>query len=157
MWSEFLKLIPQLLVTFLGVFFAFTLDRAIDIRNRRRDKRDLLRDLRNELEETNGKLNGKGLMLYPDVWDSAVSSGQIRLLNSDQVIKLARIYRYVKGTEYGAKRRRDAFEEFKREYIHDFEDRKENLMKSWDKTQMKREKNLRKMIKELLKEKWWNE
>lgn len=156
MWSEFLKLFPQLLVTFLGVFLAFMLDRGIDVRNRRRDKRDLLRDLRDELEETKGNLNGKGLMLYPDVWDSAVSSGQIRLLNSDQVTKLARVYRYVKGTEYEAKRRRDAFEEYKTHAVA-FESYAEEIMKSWNEAQMKREKILRKMIEELLGEKWWNE
>ena len=155
-FAELPKYLPQLGVTFLGVFLAFMLDRAIDWHKRKQTIKDLLRDLRDELEETKEKLHGKGLLLYPDVWDSAVSSGQIRLLNSDQVTKLARVYRYLKGTEYEAKRRRDAFEEYKTHAVG-FESYQEDIMKSWNETQMRREKNLRKMIEELLGEKWWNE
>ena len=168
MWESFLaelvRLFPQFAVTFLGVFLAFLLDRAIDWRNRRRDRRDLLRDLRDELEETKDKLTGKALMLYPDIWDSAISSGQIRLLNSEQVTKLAKVYRLIKGTEYEAGRVRDVAEDYrKRERIE-----VEHGLVLWDSKPLKklwrdysikqksREKITRKMIEEILKEKWWN-
>ena len=66
------------------------------------------------MEETRQKLVGMGYRLYPDIWDSAISSGQIRLLNSEQVTILAEVYRFIKGTAYEAKRVRDFVEDRRR-------------------------------------------
>jgi len=110
--EDIVRLLPQLVVTFVGVFLAFILDRVIDWRKRRQDKKALLRDLRNELKVIGSRLNGKGYLHFPDIWDSAITSGQIRLLSSEQVIKLASVYRDVKGIEYEAKRVRDLAEEY---------------------------------------------
>jgi len=147
----------ELLITFLGVFLAFTLDRAIDMYYNRRDRRDLLRDLHNELEETKGKLTGAASMLYPDIWDSAISSGQIRLLKSEQVTKLARVYRYIKGTQYEAMRLRDAAEDYRRKTSRGIVKAELHLRwQSYSVAQLEREEELRKRIDEILKEKWWN-
>jgi len=53
---EALKYLPQLIVTFIGVFLAFMLDRLIEYRKRNQDKKDVLRDLRSELEGIRDKL-----------------------------------------------------------------------------------------------------
>ena len=154
-WEELARLFPQLVVTFFGVFLAFMLDRAIDWRKKRLDRKCLVRDLRNELEEIRGKLTGNGNLHFPDIWDSAVSSGQIRLLSSEQVMKLASVYRDVKGIEYEAKRVRDLAEEYrltqaKGQVPSDLKylwSRYSAILKS-------NEDELRKKIEELLKEKW---
>ena len=149
----------ELLITFLGVFLAFTLDRAIDMYYNRRDRRDLLRDLHNELEETKGKLTGAASMLYPDIWDSAISSGQIRLLKSEQVTKLARVYRRIKGTQYEAMRLRDAAEDYRKMSKTPSPDASVQLHARWldySIAHKKREEETRKMIEEILNEKWWN-
>lgn len=160
MWEDFLeelfRLLPQLGVTFLGVFLAFSLDRAIDWYKRREDRKHLLRDLRNELMEIKGKLTGEGNLHFPDIWDSAVSSGQIRLLRSDQVMKLSSNYRDVKGIEYEAKRLRDLAEEYrlaqaKGQIPQDVG----YLWGRYSTVQKSREAELLRRIEELLKEKWW--
>lgn len=157
MLEELLKLLPQLMVTFLGVFLAFTLDRAIDWRKRSKERKALKCDLRNELEEIKGRLTGKGHLHFPDIWDSAVSSGQIRLLNSGQVTKLASVYRDVKGIEYEAKRVRDLAEEYrlakaKGHVSNDLE----YLWSRYSTTQKSREEELLNKIEKLLKEKWFS-
>ncbi|MDH5780895.1 MAG: hypothetical protein OEZ29_09920, partial [Candidatus Bathyarchaeota archaeon] len=82
---------------------------------RKKEKLSVLRTLRiEEIEETRQKLVGMGYLLYPDIWDSAISSGQIRLLNSEQVTILAEVYRFIKGTAYEAKRVRDFVEDRRR-------------------------------------------
>ena len=154
-FAELLKLSPQLLVTFLGVFLAFSLDRAIDSYNRRQNRKDLLRDLRDELEEIKRKLRGKGNLHFPDIWKSAISSGQIRLLNSEQVTKLARVYRNIQGAEYEARRFRDIAEKYRAGGRSDKERLEEPLVK-FSVVHKRRERKLRGKIEELLKENWWS-
>jgi len=132
------------------------LNRAIDVRNRGQDKRDLLRDLHDELKETRSKLTGKANLLFPDIWKSAISSGQIRLLNSEQVTKLARVYRDIQATEYDAKWVKQAREDYQAE---GHPTTLKILLDRWveySKRQEEREKDLCKKIEEILKEKWWN-
>ena len=102
----------ELVVTFSGVFLAFLLDRFIDWRKEQQSKKELLKNLKIELNELKESLVGDAYRLYPDVWDSAVSSGQLELLNSDQLNKLTKVYRKIKGTDYEAIRVRDAKEAF---------------------------------------------
>ena len=65
-----------------------------------------MHDLRDELEDIRGKLPQKGnfLDISPDIWESGIYSGQIRLLSSEQVNKLAKIYKLVKLVDYISKR-----------------------------------------------------
>jgi len=151
-WAELISLLPQLLVTFSGVFLAFLFDRLIDWNNRKRNKKNLLRDLHDELKEIRGKLRGQVFLLYPDIWDSAISSGQIRLLTSEQVTKLATVYRFIKGTDYEAMRVRDAKEDSERESNVRTLNRLRELLIA----HKSRESNCRKRIDAILQEKWWN-
>jgi hypothetical protein len=154
-WEELAKLLPQLIVTFLGVFFAFMLDRAIDWRKKNQDKKHLVLDLRNELERIKDELTGKGNLHFPDIWDSAISSGQIRLLQSELVLRLESIYRDVKGIEYEAKRVRDLAEVYrltkaKGQVSGDLE----YMWGRYTASLKSGEDDLRKKIEALLQEKW---
>lgn len=158
--AELVKYLPQLLVTFFGVFLAFMLDRFIDWRRDRHKKQSLLSHLHTELETIKKNLEeklGSGNLHFPDIWDSAISSGQmIRLLDSEQVPKLANVYRDVKAGEYEAKRLRDLAEEVKLTKAKGRVPADLNFMWSQNSaSQMSLEKNLLEKIIELLKEEWW--
>jgi hypothetical protein len=155
-WVGLIGLLPQLLVTFSGVFLAFMFDRGVDWYRNRQKKRSLRHDLHNELKVIRDKLTGKGNLHFPDIWDSAISSGQIRLLESEQVRKLTSVYRDVKGIEYEAKRVRDLAEEVriataKGVLTSDMA----FLWNRYTSIQKDRETKLREKINELLEEKWW--
>jgi hypothetical protein len=105
-------LVLELSVTFFGVFLAFMLDRLIDWRKEQHTKEELLKNLSCELNELKKSLTGDVYRLFPDVWDSAVSSGQLDLLDSEQLSKLTKVYRIIKGTDYEAIRVRDAKEAY---------------------------------------------
>lgn len=154
MLKEFLELLPQLLVTFFGVFLAFMLDRGIEWAKNRRAKNDLLRDLHTELEESRDKASGQANLHFPDIWKSAISSGQIRLLDSEQVRKLAKVYRGIQAAEYEAKWVRQAKEDLLTGEGH-LKTRLERRWKFYSEGQVNRERILRQEIVEVLKEKWW--
>lgn len=94
---------------------AFLLDRLINWVNRVRARQDLKHRLHVELETVRGKVSPQTdsvVMLYPDIWDSAVSSGELGLLDANEVVKLAEVYRFVKGTQYEAEWVRRSIEEY---------------------------------------------
>jgi len=105
-------LILELVVTFSGVFLAFMLDRVIDWRKEQKTKKELLRNLACELNRMKDNLTGDAYRLYPDIWDSAIASGKLDLLDPEQQTKLTNVYRLIKGTDYEAIRVRDAKEAF---------------------------------------------
>ncbi|MGD0204551.1 MAG: hypothetical protein ABSC20_11690 [Candidatus Bathyarchaeia archaeon] len=102
----------ELIVTFSGVFLAFMLDRVIDWRKEQQAKKELLKNLSCELNELKNSLTKDAPKLYPDIWDSAVASGQLELLDSEQLTKLTNVYRKIKGTDYEGTRVRDAKDAF---------------------------------------------
>jgi hypothetical protein len=156
-WMGVIGLLPQLLVTFFGVFLAFMFDRGVDWFKNRQKKRSLRHDLHNELKVIRDKLTGKGNLHFPDIWDSAISSGQIRLLESEQVRKLTSVYRDVKGIEYEAKRVRDMAEEVRIATAKGkLSDDMAFLWSRYTSIQNDREGKLSKKIDKLLKEKWWD-
>ena len=156
--SSLFGFLTEFLAGLFGIFLAFTLDRAIDEKKKRQDKKDLLRDLYTELEVIRSNLTGKGNLHFPDIWESAISSGQIRLLESEQVRKLANIYHDVKGTEYEAIRCRDLAEEIRLEKTKGHTQHLNDLTYLWSRYSSvlrDREKRLLTKIEEVLKEKWW--
>lgn len=144
-------------MTFIGVFLAFLLDRFIDWRKMNRDRRSLLSELHTELVGIKTNLTGEGKLHFPDIWESAVSSGQLRLLNSEQVAKLASVYKQVKGLEYEAKRTRDLAEEYR---ITDatkavVPNELRYLWGHYSRVMKANETALSEQIGKLLEEKWW--
>jgi hypothetical protein len=91
--------------------------------------------------------------LYPDIWDSAVTSGQLELLTSEQVTKLANVYRKIKGTDYEAIRVRDAREAYTMRTPNPYT----NLEENWtdlSKRHLVRMEETKALIDEILKEPW---
>ena len=147
-------LLLELVVTFSGVFLAFMLDRVIDWRKAQHTKKELLKNISCELNSLKESLTGDAYELYPDVWDSAVASGQLQLLDSDQLKKLTKVYGKIKGTDYEAVRVRDAKEAFVQN---------QNSIKAGDlqvnwlligQRHLKRMEETKALIDEVLKERW---
>jgi len=144
----------------LGILIGFALDRKIEQIKDNRVKKDFLKLIYGELTEIRGKIPPQSqsvLMLYPEVWDSLISSGVIRLLSSEQVTKLSKIYRNIKGTQYEAEWVRRAVEEFnnvpesqrvRRQWLQN------RYLKLWLRY-LESGKELSKEIEDILKEDWW--
>ena len=146
---------------FLGILLGFALDRWIEQIKDNRVNKDFRSLIRDELTDIRGKIYPQTesvFMLYPEIWDSLISSGVIRLLSSEQVTKLSKVYKFIKGTQYEAEWVRRAIEEFNNTPESEKERRQwlENRYRGlWDRHN-ERGKKLSKEIDEILKEKWWN-
>ena len=143
----------ELVVTFSGVFLAFMLDRVIDWRKELQAKKELLRNLACELKELKKSLTGDAFRLYPDVWDSTVSSGKLELLNSEQLNKLTNVYRKIKGTDYEAIRVRDAKEAYMMRTPNPYTTLEDNWTNLSNRHFIRMEET-KALIDEVLKERW---
>jgi hypothetical protein len=136
----------------LGVLLAFLIDRYWESEKKNEDRKDLLRSLRDELERIEKHL-GHANLLFPQVWESTKSSGQLRLLDVKQLTELAAIYSNIIGIEYEAKRLRDTKEDFMRT-------QNDNMKIRWgldSNIQIEREKELQVRIQKILQDKdLWN-
>lgn len=104
----------EVVATVLGVLLAFSMNAVYEENKKDDAKRTLLNDLHNELEYVKTRIYPQtttNYIIYPDIWDSAKSSGDLRLLDSKQLIELTKIYYYIKSTSYYAERLRDIDEE----------------------------------------------
>jgi len=146
----------------LGILIAFYLDRKVEQSSNNRLKKDFLHLLRDELQEINSNIypNTESVyMLYPEIWDSIISSSIIRLFSSEQVVKLTKVYRSIKGTQYEAEWIRRAIEEYNGT-PETQKKRREELKKRYEAMwarHLDRGKDLSARIEEILKEKWWDE
>jgi hypothetical protein len=151
---NYITLALELTVTFAGVFLAFMLDRAIDWNKERLTRNELLKNISCELREMKKSLTGDAYKLYPDVWESAVASGKLELLNPDQLTKLTNVYRKIKGTDYEAVRVRDA----KEAYMQDAHPTNmKHLQENWaslSQAHLARMQETKALIDEVLKERW---
>jgi hypothetical protein len=130
------------------------LDRAIDWNKEKQTRNELLKNIACELKEMKKSLTGDIYRLYPDVWDSAVASGKLELLNPDQLTKLTNVYRNIKGTDYEAVRVRDAKEVYNNNRHHPLpNDASENWIILSNTYQTRMEETIA-LIDEVLKEKW---
>jgi hypothetical protein len=155
----------------LGIVAGLSMDGALERAKDNRTKEDFLALMRNELIEIRGRIPPQTktplvlsqltkipLMLYPEVWDSFVASGLMRLLSAEQVTKLSSVYKFVKATQYDAEWVRQNVEEF--ESLPDkmkaekeiLNRRYKFLQESYD----RRGEQLTKDIDKLLEETWWS-
>jgi hypothetical protein len=95
--SNQVYLVFELLVTFAGVFLAFMLDRLIDWRRDEKIKKVLLRNIAHELNRVKDDLTGEVKRLNHDVYDSAVASGRLNFLASEQLMKITDVYTKIKN------------------------------------------------------------
>jgi len=158
--TTFLNFLTSFVAGILGILIGFGLDRKIEQIKNNRIKRDYLTLIHYELEEIKGKIypQVKSVnMLYPEIWDSLISSGIIRLLSSEQVTKLSKVYRFIKGTQFEAEWVRRAIEEYNNVSLSERE-RKLWLLGRCTALRLRhdeRGEKLSKQIEDILKEKWW--
>jgi hypothetical protein len=116
-FTLYLPFITEFIAGLLGVFIAFSLDRYIDLWKNENERKKLLLDLRLELdtitEQIKPLLNRLDLpvIFYSDIWDSAISSGQLRLLSSEQLMQFSRLYKLIRENNVTAERLLDLDEE----------------------------------------------
>ena len=158
--GAFVSFLTEFSAGLLGIYLGLQLDRIREQRKKNQNKKDLLHQLHTELEEIKTKLfpqTKSVLMLYPDIWNSAISSGQIRLLNSEQITKFTKVFRFIRGTQYEAERVRDAIEEYNSVHVGERKRKAwlENRYKELWARHNKRGEQLSLEIENILKEKWW--
>jgi len=79
------------------------IDRYWESEKKKQDRKDLLRSLRAELAAIKGTPSTEGI--YPDIWDSVISSGKLSdLLISEQILRLTDIYKGIREVNYERRR-----------------------------------------------------
>ena len=156
-------LLSQLLVTFLGVFLAFALNRYIEKQKRREDEKTLFIHLFNELNDVRAKLMKEEPLSFPDVWESIISSGQMRVLDPLQAILITRVYREIIQAQEIQEKNQDLIEQFelqKNNASASSEEESKELEKKYNhyiEAQKQRRKKLLENIEILLEKKWWRQ
>jgi hypothetical protein len=152
--------VGSLFAGIFGIIIGFQLDRISDKNKDFQTKNDFLNLIHEELTEIRKKVypqTRETYILYTDVWDSAVSSGVIRLLSTEQVGALSKIYKSIKGTSYEAEWVRRDFEELQG-LPDDSSSKIPVLIKCIGvrDRHYERMENLSKEIDGILKKGWWN-
>jgi hypothetical protein len=146
----------------LGILLGFGIQGLIDLDKDKKTMTDFLTLIHEELLETKVKLalnTEKIEALYTDVWDSAISSGAVRLFNAEQVTKISKTYKAIKNYSFEAELIRNGFEKLKDSPINEnkYESFKNNSKTIDLNNEARRiKKILNRQIEELLKESWWN-
>ncbi len=143
-----------------GIVIGFQLDRISDRNKDSQTKADFLNLIHEELTEIRNMVypqTKETYILYTDVWDSAVSSGIIRLLSTEQVGTLSKIYKSIKGTSYEAEWVRKDYEELSG--LPDDSSAKRPVLKKCNGVRdrhYERMASLSKEIDKVLMKEWWN-
>lgn len=160
---EVFDFLSGLLAGIFGILIGFSLDRVSDVEQDIQTKNDFLNLLREELADIKNSIypQKEGVyVLYTDIWDSVISSGVIRLLTTEQVTKLSRVYKAIKSASYEAGWIALHSEELDSIHIDKTRSRTASVSEKLAVNlthHNKRMENIGKMIDEVLKEAWWNE
>ncbi len=152
----FFSFITEFFAGALGVLLAFSIESDNERTREKTKKEDLCRDLRDELREIQRTI-GKEVMFFPDIWDSAIASGQLRLLSSDQTIVLTNVYRDVRRIQDDALRIRELDEKIRLAKAHSDFDKLDDLVfqkSPIEAIKKDREKKLLTKLENILKEDW---
>lgn len=158
--NVFFDFVTQFTAGLFGILLGFSLGMFAEKFKDNEVKQDFLNLIHEELNEIRGliypQVNAVNL-LYTDIWDSAISSGVIRLLTTDQVTKLPKVYKGIKGASYEAEWVRRDFEELEStpESQADMKTCIENKCIKVRDRHYERMKLISKQIDDALKEKWW--
>jgi len=93
---------------FFGVLSAFALERAYSWYRDRQNRKKLNEILKIELERCMKLLTGKGNLLPTKMWESIVTSGDVKVLPFNERTQLFTIYFEIENHNYEAKRVRDS-------------------------------------------------
>ncbi|HEY9756722.1 MAG TPA: hypothetical protein V6C97_16255 [Oculatellaceae cyanobacterium] len=142
-----------------GIFVGFSLDRVNDREKDIQTRTDFINLIHEELSDIKNKVypqTKETYILYTDVWDSAVSSGVIRLFTTEQVRTLSKVYKSIKGTSYEAEWIRRDYEELESLPINSSAKAPVALkcIQNRDRHGQRME-GLSKEIDEVLKKNWW--
>ena len=147
--SYFRDFAPEVLAVLLGLLIGFGIDRYIDSYKKERDKKDLLSALSNELKTIKGTAITD--RIYPDIWDSAISSGKLsNLLNPEQEIELTKVYRSIRELDNERERVMQAKEDLG---IWGKESMSYRRFRDMELTHKTHTDNLNKMIEKVLQDK----
>jgi len=91
----------------VGIVIGFSLDRLYSLYADKKNRRKLKGNLVNELKSCQQLLKGLGNLLPTTMWNSAISSGDIRLLSYTDRSNLSSLYFEIDNFNYEAKRVRD--------------------------------------------------
>ena len=149
-----------LLAGIFGILIGFSLNKVSEINKANQTKNDFLKLIREELTDIKNSIHPQkeGVhVLYTDIWDSMISSGVIRLLTTEQVTKLSRVYKSIKAVSYEAEwvgRNSDELDSLHYDKVSSrvaiTEKLSVNLIHHKNHMEI-----LTKMIDEVLKEEWW--
>jgi hypothetical protein len=160
LYSEVFAFLSGLLAGIFGIIIGFSLDRISDVDKDNQTKDDFLNLIREELTDIKNSIYPKEnrvLILYTDIWDSVISSGVIRLLITEQVLKLSRVYKSIKGASFEAEWIRRNSEELD-SLIYDKADTKVAVSEKMINNVVRhkrRMENITEEIDKVLKEDWW--
>jgi len=144
---------------FLGVIGGLAAQRLYDWIKDEGNKRKLKENLKNELEKCIELLTGQGNLLPIMMWNSTVTSGDVKLLSFDERNKLSRIYFEIANHNYEAKRVRDSAVEAKtgsRSVIVGGRTLAEAYWDQMSKALIKEESILKAKVSVILKDDLWN-
>jgi hypothetical protein len=99
--------LSELIGTLAGIVIGFGLDRTYTALKRRKDRKELKQNLKQELERCNQLLTGMGNLLPTIMWTSTITSGDIGLLSFNDRTILSSLYFEIDNHNYEAKRVRD--------------------------------------------------
>ena len=143
---------------FLGVGLAFLSQRLYDWSRDRKNRKKLKENLKTELKTCIDRLTEKGNLLPTTMWNSTVTSGDVKLLSFDEKTHLSSIYFEIENHNYEAKRVRDSAVIARAGSRQSMRGGKTSTMAYWtglEKALLEAEQSLKQRISELLKEPWW--
>lgn len=144
---------------FLGVLGGLGSERLYDWIKDRETRSKLKQSIRNELETCMSLLTGKGNLLPTTMWNSTVTSGDVKVLSFDDRKHLSSMYFEIENHNYEAKRVRDSAVVAKTgsyKVIAGGRDIAEAHWRGLSELLYKEEQSLKKKISELLKNPLWN-
>ena len=158
--SNVFDFLGGLLAGIFGILIGFSLNKVSEVNKSNQTKDDFLNLIREELTDIKKSIypQKQGVhILYTDIWDSMISSGVIRLLTTEQVTKLSRVYKSIKVVSYEAEwvgRNSDALDSlhYDKEISREAVTEKSSINLVHHKKHME---ILNDMIDEVLKEDWW--
>lgn len=162
--SESIILALELAVTFSGVFLAFMLDRFIDWRKDQKTKTSYLKLIHQELYDIRVfasaeiQYTGQLRSLYTDIWDSMVSSGDLCLLDAEQVLTLSTLYKHIKGAAFELEWFRKVADQYATIPDAEINMKKmfKNKLEEGIQIQMDKLKALQAEIDDVFQKKWWS-
>lgn len=143
---------------FLGVVGGLAAQRLYDWLKDEGNKKKLKENLRNELERCIELLTEKGNLLPTIMWNSTVTSGDVKLLSFTDRTKLSTIYFEIANYNYEAKRVRDSAVVARTggsEALFDGRPKAEAYWIELSKNLQITESTLKKQISQLLEDQFW--